>query len=43
MSWKYSSLYHHNTVGAVERANQSLMEKIRKLTEIMEMIHEKKR
>lgn len=31
--WKYASPGHHKTVGAVERVNQSLMRKLKKLTE----------
>lgn len=32
IDWKFSSPEHHNTVGAVERANQSLMNILKKLT-----------
>ncbi|KAF9763576.1 Transposon Tf2-6 polyprotein [Nosema granulosis] len=30
--WAFSSPYHHQTVGAIERVNQSLMSRIKKLT-----------
>lgn len=32
IEWEYSSPYHHNTVGAVERAVQTIMNKLRKIT-----------
>lgn len=32
VKWRHSSPYHHEAVGGVERANQTLMEKIRKLS-----------
>ena len=34
--WEFSSPHHHNTVGAVERVNQTLMNKLKKLTEFGE-------
>lgn len=30
-NWEYNSPYHRNTVGAVERANQTLMMKLKKV------------
>ncbi|MGL4850984.1 MAG: reverse transcriptase domain-containing protein [Clostridium sp.] len=36
ISWGYSSPEHHQTVGAVERANQSLMNILKKVTEFGE-------
>lgn len=36
INWKYSSPYHHNTVGCVERAIQSFMRKLRALTNFNE-------
>lgn len=32
-TWKYSSPYHHKTMGCVERANQTIVGKLRKLCE----------
>ncbi|MGL4850996.1 MAG: reverse transcriptase domain-containing protein [Clostridium sp.] len=32
-TWVYSSPYHHQTVGAVERVNQTLMRKLKKISD----------
>lgn len=34
LEWKYSSPEHHETVGALKRVNQTLMNKIRKLSNL---------
>lgn len=39
--WDYNSPYHHEAVGCVERANQTFMEKIRKLSEYGKISWEK--
>ena len=33
ITWEYSSPYHHNTVGAIERANATFMTKLKKMTD----------
>ena len=39
--WTYNSPGHHKTVGAIERANQTMFEKLKKLTEFGKMNWEK--
>lgn len=41
ISWEFSSPNHHQTVGAVERVNQTLMNKLKKLTEFGKLSWEK--
>lgn len=37
MSWRYGSPHHHQTTGAVERVNQTLLRKLRKLNDYNEI------